>query len=148
MTASAAYQVQQTRKLAVQTILVANAVDAVGDGHHFGEFFRRESLYLDLVKFHCHLRCICNSLNSLNQVGRPIITIGRRNRKTMNAVRTFVPRIDRMRGCKFAHEQFSGRLFNNCNREFEILSFCRFFHALQIRINYFLPNEIDREACL
>ena len=73
-------------KLAAQAILGANSLETVGDDHHFSESLRRKSWDIYLMKFHCFLRGIGNSLNSLYYVRWPMALLSKSGEGRANAI--------------------------------------------------------------
>jgi hypothetical protein len=94
----------------------SNAIDAVGNCHHFGKSCRRESLGLNLVKGNRPIGGIWKTTYPLDQVGRPEVAIRGWNGITINNIITITPWIYKFQRRNFAHKQVSFRFFQNCNR--------------------------------
>jgi hypothetical protein len=96
--------------LRLQAIAQANSIHAMGYAHDLGKLLGVKGPRLDFMERDNFFGSVGYSVNPLNRVRRPKATFGSKNRKSVDTVVAFIPRILRITGCKCAHACFSNEI--------------------------------------
>ena len=94
----------------LQAIAQADSIHAMGYAHDLGKLLGVKGPRLDLMQRDNFFGSVGYSVNPLNRVRRPKATSGGKNRKSVDTVVAFIPRIHRVAGCKCAHICFSNEI--------------------------------------
>lgn len=132
----------------VPVVQSANTLNAVGNGHHFGKFFRLESLSLYLAKRYCPIRGIKNTSDAMDQIGRPVAAARRRDGVAINTISTFISGINESQRGRFAHKQVSQKFFENCNGGSVSPILFQFISSGQIWVGMVLLSNIKLERAI
>jgi hypothetical protein len=111
--------------LAHQAIAVADSLNSKGYAHKAGEFGSAAGLDAHLLQSDRLSRRVRYSLDSFDDVSRPVQVIGSKHSESVHAVIALVPRVDVFMRSKGIHDQVFREFVNQFYGEQKLMSFAQ-----------------------